>query len=735
MQRRNFIRISSLTSGGWLLSQMIPVSALAKNAEPACFQPSPLIRVCDNGKVILFVAKQESGQGVQTSLPLIIAEEMEVDPKDIVIQALPFNSDPKQEGAYSTGGSTSVPFEYDSLRKAGAAAREMLLAAAAAKWGVPVANLRADRSKIINTITGEELNYSELYAAASKLEVPKNPTLKNYKDFKLIGKPGQKKTNIKSILTGKMSYSIDVKVPGMLYGSVVHCPVYGGKAISWDETSIAKIEGVVKIVEIKQMDGGVSNHAGVGIIATNRWSALKAQQRLKVKWDLGENAKLSSGSYSKLMQTELLKKGELVLNEQGKPGTITATDATWVKGNYELPFLAHATLEPVNCIAAYKNGSFELWGGFQTPGKVVSDCGKYFGVSPDKIFINLAMMGGGFGRKLNVDYAGIAMQLAKTVDKPVQLMYTRADDIKYGTFRTASAHTLSAKVGSNGLPETLQSQTALSPGSDFYDGKIVDTSLDYCLNGGFEGDMIYAIPKVNGSGKRVTSPLPTAWWRAVNFTHNTFILESFIDELAIKSKTDPLEYRLQLLAPLQPMTQKGFISYNPRRMENVLKLAASKIDWTAKRKPGTGVGIACCFYNHAKAYTAHAVEVEIVAKTKQVKLLRAVVATDIGIVIDPDGLRNQIEGGFIWGLSATLKSAITFTNGVADQSSYFDFEVVRMGNQPPLEIVVVNSAEAPGGAGETSVPSVFAAVTNAIAHAGGGRVRQLPLTKAGWTTV
>ena len=734
MKRRSFIRLVSLNAGGWVLAQMVPVTGNTNPAEPSCFNPSPLIRICEDGKVTIFVHKQESGQGVQTSLPLIIAEEMEVDPKDITILSLPFSSDEKERGKYGTGGSTSVPFEYEMLRNAGAAAREMLITAAAAKWNVPVANLKAEKSKVINTTTGQEFTYKELYGEASKLPVPAKPTLKNYRDFRVIGKPGQKKTNLQQVLTGKMQYSIDVKLPGMLYATVLHSPVYGGKLLSWDENSVKSIPGIIKLVEVKPMGNSVANHGGIGIIATNRHSAIKAQQILKVKWEPGPAVKWSSSNYTKMLLAEAATKGQLVIDENGKRDVdLKPTDASWIKSSYTLPFLAHAMMEPVNCIAEYRNNKFEIWGGFQSPDKVVVDCAKFFGIPAESIFINLQMMGGGFGRKLNVDYAGEAMQLAKAVDKPVQLLYPRNDDLKNGTFRPASAHVLSAKLDKQGFPSVLQQTMAMTPVSDYYEGTNVVENLTYGHNGGFEGDMIYDIPSVIGSVKRVPLGLVPGWWRAVNFTHNTFVLESFIDEMALKGKHDPLDYRLKLLSNLQAVVQKGFIHYNPRRMEQVLKLAGEKIGWKSKKTVGTGYGIACCFYNHAKAYTAHAFEVKVNATSKKVQLVKAVVVTDIGIVIDPDGLRNQIEGGFTWAMSAALKSEITFTNGVADQNSYFDFQVCRMGDLPPLDITVVDSQEEPGGAGETSVPSAFAALTNAIANGGGGRIRRLPIAASGWT--
>ncbi|MEI2708436.1 MAG: molybdopterin cofactor-binding domain-containing protein [Chitinophagaceae bacterium] len=729
MQRRNFLKISSLMSGGWLLAQMLPIKGIANTTEHLCFQPSPLIKICDDGKIYIYVLKQESGQGVQTSFPMIVAEELEANINDIIVEPLPF--DATKGGRYGTGGSTSVMTQYDALRKAGATAREMLITAASNEWGVPSSQCKAERSKVTDTVSGKELSYAELYTKAAKLDVPKTPALKNYKDFKIIGKPGQKKTNIKNIVTGKYTYGIDIKLPEMLYGAVVRCPVLEGKVKNWDESSIKKIEGIVKLVEMKEM--GVNNRNGVGIIATNRWSAMKAAQQLKVNWDLGKHATTTSKQYSTSLKKALKTKANLVVDASGKPAELIPSTSTTklISAEYELPFLAHATMEPVNCIAQFKNDKFEIWGGFQSPGSLSSVCSKFFGVKNTDVFINLQPMGGGFGRKLSADYGGEAMQLASHANgKPVQLLFSRAEDMKFGVFRPASVHSLHSEINTNGMPTNWEHRIAIAPVMDSQGKKGNPNNLQGELGGGADNDMYYNIPILRGAVHRTESPLAEGWWRAVNFTYNNFVIESFIDEIAKAQNKDSLAFRLSLLASKESTMISG-AKYNPQRLATVLQEAANLIEWNKKRSNGTAVGIACCFYNHAMAYTAHAFEVTV--KNKVVTIHKAVCVSDIGTVIDPDGLENQIQGGFVWGMSEVLKSEITLQNGMVQQNHFRDFEVMRMGELPPLTIKIIKSTEPPGGAGETSVPSVKPALCNAIAAACGIRVRKLPLKNEGFT--
>lgn len=732
MKRRSFIQLGSYLSGGWVLSQFLPVSALA-NEGPACFQPSPLIKLCSDGKIIVYVYKQEMGQGVQTSLPLIVAEELEADLNSVVAEALPFVAGGKFN--YSTGGSTSVLYEYTPLRKAGAAAREMLISAAAAEWGISPDNCRAQKSRVINTITNQSIAYKDLITKASALPVPKDPALKNYKDFSLIGKTGIKKSNLKEIITGKLKYGLDLKLPGMLYAVIVRCPVMGGKVTSWDESSVSKIDGLVKLFEMKEMGSQLETRSGVAIVAKNRWAALQAQRQLKVEWSYPVGAlKKTSASYFSDQAVRLQKAPDVVYDEKGNTvSELPPTEKDWITASFQIPFVAHAAMEPLNCIAEFKEGKFELWGGFQNPGKTATVAAKFFGLTPKDVFIHLMPMGGGFGRRLGADYSAEAMQVAHQITGPVQLMFTREDDMKFDNYRPASTHQLSAKLGEDKRPVAWQHKIAIAPVADFLLGMKGNKNwLSMEAEGGGAGDMYYNIPSLRSAVSRTDSPVVEGWWRAVNFTYNNVVIECFVDELAKKAGVDPVEYRLSLLKNMPAGKIKGGALYEPNRLAAVISLAAEKMEWKKKRAAGRGLGIACCFYNHAKAYTAHAFEVSV-NKDKKITIHRAIVATDVGTVIDVDGFRNQVEGGFVWGLSAVLKSEITVASGAVQESSFYDFQVCRLPDVPTLEIHVVESSREPGGAGETSVPSVMPALMNAIAAATGVRIRSLPIKNKGYT--
>ena len=565
MRRRDFIKLNSFLSGGWVMAQLIPINGFARSTTN-CFQPSPLIKLCSDGKIIVYVIKQEMGQGVQTSLPMIIAEELEASMDDILVEPMAFDS--SKAGAYDTGGSTSVLEEYLPLRKAGAAAREMLIAAAASVWGVSVQDCRAEKSKVINTINNKSIAFKELIVKAAALPIPKDPILKNYNNFKIIGKGGQKRLNIKQMVSGKMIYGIDLKLPGMLYSTIVRCPVIGGKVKSWNMDSIASVEGVERVFEIKEMGEQIDNRSGIAIVASNRWSALKAQRLLKVEWTINDAAsKVNSLSYYESQRDKLKGKPDVIYNEKGDVVKDCLTkDASFIGATYKLPFIAHATMEPMNCIAAFKAGKFELWGGFQSPSKMVAVGSKYFGVKASDIFINLMPIGGGFGRRLNADYGAEAMFIAKEVNKPVQLMYTRADDMRFDVYRPASTHQLSAKLGTNKLPEQWQHDNVISPVGDFYMGRKGNPIwLSIEAGGGAYGDIYYDIKGFRSTVTRTAPPVVVGWWRAVNFTYNNVVIESFIDELAKKAGKDGLAYRLELLKKLQPVKIKDGSLYNPRR--------------------------------------------------------------------------------------------------------------------------------------------------------------------------
>ncbi len=722
MNRRKFFRITALSTGGLLLAQVIPFSSFAQDAA-SCFQPHPLIKLCDDGSIIIFVARQEMGQGVHTSLPMIVAEEMEADWKDIRVETLPYNYTKATD--FDTHSSISVKEAWLPLRQAGATARIMLLTAAAQTWGVPIEMCKAERSKIIHIATGQTLTYKSLITTAAKVPVPRNPALKNYKDFTLIG-TNQKKTNLRDILTGKTKYGIDVTLPGMLHAIVVRSAALGDVPIKWNEKEVLKMEGVEKIIEVKALGEKIHNRNGVAVLATSTWAALKASQKLKIVWEAGTNNKVSTKSHFENLEKSLNEPPDIVMDLKGN--TTEWSDISKqprIKATYRLPFLAHAVMEPENCTAVYANGKFELWGGFQFPSLVSTNLSKAFSITPKDIQINLTSMGGGFGRRGSIDYAAEAMQLAKAAGKPVQILFTRKDNLQNGFYRPASVHALTATLSTDKKVDQWRHHIASSSYLASYFGKN-KVFIPYEGLGGANGDFYYGSNNFQSAIKTIDPPIPCGAWRSVAFSYNTFVIESFMDELAQQAGADPLQFRLDSLRQLQQTEFKGKANYDPRRLEAVLISCADAIGWNSKQ-PKRFKGIAACFYGHAQTYVAHAFDISL--NKNKITIHNVACSIDCGIVVDPDGLKAQVEGALVWGLSAALRGEITLKNGAVQQQNLKDYGVLLFNEVPPFHVHIIKNTEAPGGAGETSVPSVAPALCNAIAAATGTRIRELPLSK------
>ena len=725
MKRRNFLKISSFAAGAWLISDLIPLSSDSKDkVSVESFMPNPLIRIQSDGQIILYVMKQEMGQQIDTSLPALIAEELDVDPETVQVETLAY--DATIAGRYNTYASASIRSSWQSLRKAGAAARMMLMDAAAEVWQVSREELKAENSKVINLKNGASLPYAELIEKASRLQVPENPVLKSLKDYKLIGKKN-KRTNIKKILGGKQQYGIDVRLPGMVYAAIVRSPVFYGKPKSWDDSALKALgPGILQLVPVSQMGNGVDNRNGVAIIATNTWLAFRAQQLLKVEWDLsgaipnGSTPALS-GALKKAVSTET---PVLQFDSKGKASSFSKlNDPKAFSAAYELPYLAHLAMEPVNCTAWYKDGKYELWGGFQAPGAFANNLSKAFDPEPSAIFVNLLPMGGAFGRKEKVDNAAEAMQLSKATGKPVQVVFSRLDDTRNDFYRPASFHQLTAVADKLSV-----SSWRHEVGIATFPAKNISGAQD--IYGGPANDLCYPVSGYQSAFYAVESPVPIGSWRSISYNHNVFAVESFIDELARHLQIDPVDFRMNLF-------KNGFDDQDEklkhmRRQQNVLQICADAIQWKQEPLPNHFRGIACCQYTHTDAYVAHALEISV-SPEKAIKIHKVICAIDCGLIIDPDGFRAQVEGSLAWALSAAIKEEITITNGQVDQQSFFDHDVMRLREMPPFEIIIVESNENPGGAGEPAVPSVAPALCNAIAAATGKRLRKLPLVKEGYT--
>jgi isoquinoline 1-oxidoreductase beta subunit len=730
INRRHFIKITSFTSGSLAIGFVVPgLPALALSSfDCEFFQPNAYLKIDKKGKVTVFVAKQESGQGVDTALPMIVAEELEVDFRDVISETAPFGT--LKEGEHDTGGSQSILEMYTKLRKAGAIAKAMLIAAAAKVWNIKDSSCAADNGEVVNTITMQRIKYGELVCQAAVLPIPTEVTLKNPKDFKLIGK-SEKRSNLKDVLTGKTKYGLDLKVDGMVYAVVERCPVLDGTLISVDDTAAKKTPGVLKVVSYKGTGVPMHVRAGVAVIATNIWSAMKARKLLNITWDEGKRNNESTAELFKTFETKAKTKPQIEVFNKGDVTKFAGQNE--ISANYAEPFLAHATMEPVNFIASVKGDGCELWGGLQVPDWTVNTISKDCGIKKENIKVNLASMGGAFGRRLHFDFAIEAVKIAQQFDKPIKLVWDRADDIRFQPYRPANYHSLRANTDAKGNITAWQHHVLGTPISYMTDGPDPKNAPE--MDGADRG-FCYDVPNIYTGYTPVDFNINRGWLRSVDICVNTFPVESFIDEIAQKLKKDPLAFRLSMLEnrpDFKTGDRPGSLVQSPARIAGVLKMVADKIGWKEKRKPNHYIGLATHSFIFAKSYAAHAIEIELL-EPKKFRITRVVAAIDCGVVINPDGLLNQMEGGLAFALTQALKGEITVTNGRVVQDGFFSYELLRYDEMPPVEVYVIDSKEEPGGAGEVGLSTVAPALCNALAAAG-YRPRTLPIRNEGFSWV
>ncbi|QBE66396.1 xanthine dehydrogenase family protein molybdopterin-binding subunit [Pseudoduganella lutea] len=656
---------------------------------------------------------------MRTALPVLLAEELDVNFDTVRVETLPY--DAASAGQFNTWASASVRGAWTSLRKAGATARAMLVEAAAQQWGIPVHRVRTANGVAINLDTNATLPYGALADAASRLPIPAEVQYKNPAEYRFIGKSVTRQ-RVREKINGAETFGIDVALPGMLVAMVVRSPTFHGKVKSFDDGAVRALgAGIVAVLEVKQMPG-CDNRNGVAIVATSTWLAMQGQNLLKVQWEgeppaYADNAALARGMREAIADSM----PAATFDANGKSKAFVPSEGALLTAEYELPYLHQATMETPNCVASWQDGKYEVWGGFQAPSFFASALAKAFEVDRSAVFVHLLPMGGGFGRKEKVDNAAEAMQLAKALGKPVKLLFSRPDDVANSFYRPATVHRLAARAAKGGI-DVWRHQAAVTS----FPAKAIMSPQH--LSGGLSNDLIYPVGDYQTAVYPVISPLPVGSWRAISYSQNVFVVESFIDELARQQKVDPLRFRLQLL---RQGGDEDSPSSHRVRMAAVLARCGDAIGWGRAAKKGRHRGIACCVYTHTHAYTAHAFEVSVVKGS--VKIHRVVCVTDCGIVVDPSGFRAQIEGSLVWGLSAVLTGEITFKDGAVTQQNFADYEVLRMHQLPPLELIVIDSNEPPAGAGEPAVPSVAPALCNAIAAATGRPVRKLPLAAVGFT--
>jgi isoquinoline 1-oxidoreductase beta subunit len=716
LTRREFIQVTAAAGGGMMVAVHLP-GALAETAEAESFSPNVFIKILPDNTVTIMSKNPEIGQGIKTILPMLVAEELEVDFKDVrIVQAGLDN----RYGPQFAGGSTGTPLNWERCRIAGAAAREMLIAAAAKEWDVQPTDCFAEKGGVHNRYNGKTKKYGELINTALGLSVPAKPSLKDPKDFKIIGK-SQKGVDNHKIVTGRLTYGLDKKIKGMLYAVIQKPPTYGGTVKSVDDSRAMAVPGVEAVVEIPPVQPPTHRVAGVAVLATSTWAALKGRDVLSVEWEPGPQPNESTASLTAQFD-ELTKKEGKVLRNDGDVDAAIAGAVNKLDAVYQVPFLSHAPMEPMNCTADVRSDACELWAPTQVPGDARAAAAQITGLPADKITVHMARAGGGFGRRLMQDYAAEAVFLSKEVKKPVQVVWTREDDMRHDYFRPAGFHRLRAGVDESGNLEAWHVHTATT------------SRYKFALSGEpAEGTEVFPdafpaglIPNFRMAYSPADSSVPVGAWRGPGKNANTFVDQSFLDEIAHAAGKDPVAYRRRLLSETQdlPYRDHGGPTYNTGRLRAVLELAAEKADWNQPLPQGSGRGVAAHFM--FGAYVAEVAEVTV-DSSGGVKVDRVVAVIDCGIVINPTGARAQIEGGILHGLSMTLHGEITIENGMAVQGNFDRYPLLKIGEAPLIEIHFVENTETPSGLGEMALPALPAAVGNAIFAATGKRVRRLPI--------
>jgi isoquinoline 1-oxidoreductase subunit beta len=688
--------------------------------------PNPFdawVKIAADGGVTLILAKTEMGQGAMTALPMILAEELDVDWSKVKVEQALSNPGIYNHG---TGGSGSVKDSYTPLRQAGAAARAMLVGAAADRLKVDASALKTDKGVVLGP-AGQKIPYAELVAEAAKRPIPdfKTLALKDEKTFRIVG-TNVARVDMPAKVDGSARYGIDVRVPGMLYAMIARCPTYGGKAVGFDAAKAKAVPGVKHVVQIEPTGAaGAFAPGGVAVVAESTWAAFEGRKALVVEWDHGPNKGESSATLRAQMEKAVSGSGTVCRND-GDCDKALAGAAKKVEAVYELPFVAHACMEPMNATVHVKPDGVEAWLACQDSGWPLGVMAEIAGVKPEQVKVHTTLLGGGFGRKFHADYAAEAAQVSKAVKAPVQVVWAREDDIQHDFFRPMSLHRLVGGVDASGKPVAWHHRMSSTSIAAFWEPP--DKAKPESSEVGGAVNLGYAIPNIRMEYAVAKTAVPVMWWRSVEHSMTAFANECFLDELAHLAGQDPLKFRLALLAEPRKVKfpEDSQSVLETPRLKAVLELAGAKSGWGSALPPGRARGIACHF-----SFDSYAAEVaEVSVEKGKVKVHRLVMAVDCGRVILPDGVVAQMEGCVAYALSAALKGAITIKDGRCEQSNFHDFEVMRMPEMPQVEVHFVKSDAPPTGVGEPGLPPVAPAVMNAVFAATGKRLRRLPVRPA-----
>lgn len=709
LSRRGFIKNTALVAGGLVIAFSIPQAkrfmGMANAAEALTLpEPNAFLRIGADDSITVMLAHSEMGQGIWTTLPMLIADELDADWSKIKVEHAPAAPSyiHTAYGIQITGGSSTTWSEFERYRQAGALTRALLLQAAAKQWNVPVAGLRTENGYVINGT--QQLSYGQLVDTASQLETPKNVTLKKPEQWKYIGKP-TKRLDSADKINGKAKFGQDVQFDGLKIAMVARAPVFGTTLKSFDDSAARKISGVIKVVQVP---------TGAAVIAENYWAAKQGREALKLVWDEAAHVRPDTAQLLKQYQALAQKPGV----QAAKAGDIASAGkqaAQTISAEYVLPFLSHAPMEPLNCAVKISGDGCEIWTGTQMQTTDQASAAKILGLKPEQVKIHTQFLGGGFGRRANprADFVSEAVEVAKAANMAVKTVWSREDDIKGGFYRPMFVHRASIALDKQGKPlswqHTLVGQSIIK-GTPF-EGVMIKDGIDATSVEGVADS-----PYVKGTANHqvhlhsVQSDIPVLWWRSVGHSHSGFVMESLIDELAHAAKQDPLAYRRQLLKD------------HPRHLA-ALNLAAEKASWGKPLPAGVFRGIAV--HESFGSYVAQVAEVSV--KEGEVKVHRVVVAIDCGLAVNPDGVQAQMESSVAYALGAALTSEISFKDGNVAQSNFHDYQVLRMKDMPRVEVHILKSNEKMGGVGEPGVPPLAPAVANAVFAATGKRIRRLPI--------
>jgi len=706
------------------------------DADRATLHPNAFVGINADGTVYIVAHRSEMGTIIRTSLPLVVADELDADWKRVKMdQAI---GDPRY-GDQNTDGSHSVRSFFDVMRQAGATARVMLIQAAAQKWDVPASECRTELHTVLHSATGRRLSYGELASAAAKLPIPskQDVQLKTKNEWRYIGK-GMTSYDLADLCTGKAVYGMDVLLDGMLYASIEHPPVLGGKVKSVDDSEALKVAGVHQTVAIDPFKPPPAFQplGGIAVIADNTWAAFQGRKKLKIEWDNGPNASYDSEEYKKELYATALKAGKVVRN-------IGDTDAAFARpgqvfeAQYYVPLLAHASMEPLVATAEFKAGKVTAWAPTQNPQAVQAIVSQELGIPKEDVICHVTLLGGAFGRKSKPDYVAEAAVLSKKTGRPVKVVWSREDDIKFDYYNAVAAMYMKAALNAKGMPTAWLQRSVFPPITSIFDVKAVYGDPGYLQQGWT--DMPYDIPNLRIENGPAPAHVRIGWLRSVANIYHAFAVQTFTDELAHRAGRDPVEYLLELIGPPRAIdfTNTDYPNYGADlktypwetgRLRRVLEMVAEKSEW-GKRKLGKGAGVGIAAHRSFLTYVATVVEVEV-NDQGEIKIPRVDTVVDAGLVVNPEVVRAQFEGAAVFGTSVARCGEITAKNGVIEQSNFDTYPVARIIEAPyQTNVYLVESDAPPAGVGEPGVPPFIPALCNAIFAATGKRVRELPLAK------